>query len=280
MNATIALLTDFGTRDTYVGVMKGVMQRITPDVRFIDISHDIQPQNIRQSAFALLNSYRYFAPGTIFLVVVDPGVGSTRKPIAAQAGDYTFVAPDNGLLSEVLAEFETVSAVELTNPAYQLTPVSNTFHGRDIFAPAAAHLAAGVPLSEFGATTKPVQKALLPPLHIEGSSIRGEILYADHFGNMVTSIGTLRWSDERHLTLTSRFGGGAGQSPIIDAQHAILNVKNQIITGIRRTYSEVERQQILLLVGSSGFLEIAMNQGSATQHLSLSSGDPVELQIG
>ena len=120
MNPAIALLTDFGTTDTYVGVMKGVMARICPGVQFIDLTHEISPQNVTQAAFALLKSYAYFAPGTVFLIVVDPGVGSQRRAIAAHAGGYTFVAPDNGVLSHVLSELGTAQIVDLTNPAYQL----------------------------------------------------------------------------------------------------------------------------------------------------------------
>src|SRR5664279_4495717 len=155
MSRLIVLLTDFGTTDSYVGVMKGVMLGIAPDAQFVDLTHAIEPQNIRQAAFTLLNSYRFFPAGTIFLVVVDPGVGSERKPIAVCAGGsfaegYTFVAPDNGVLSYVLHELGDAQAVELDNPAYHLAGISYTFHGRDIFAPAVAHLAAGIALDQLG----------------------------------------------------------------------------------------------------------------------------------
>src|SRR5262245_43284438 len=136
MPGLIALLTDFGTDDIYVGVMKGVMKSIAPDVDFVDITHAITPQSIQEGALALKNSYRYFPQGTIFLVVVDPGVGSTRRPIVVEAGDYYFVAPDNGVLSYTLAELSVtnVQAFELSNPVYRLQNISNTFHGRDVFA--------------------------------------------------------------------------------------------------------------------------------------------------
>ncbi len=279
MNATIALLTDFGVRDAYVGIMKGVMQRINPAVSFIDITHDIQPQNVRQAAFALLNCYRYFQTDTIFLVVVDPGVGGTRKPIAAQAGDYTFVAPDNGVLSYVLNEFDTFEVVELSNLLYQLSPVSNTFHGRDIFAPAAAHLSSGVALYKFGATVEHIYKQLLPHIKIENSQITGQVLYADHFGNLVTTIGNLTWTDAQHLKLTTRFGDSP-EPIIIPVENSTLSVKDITLSGIHHTYSEVERHQLLILVGSNGFLEIAMNQGNAAHHLDISPGSTIILQIG
>ncbi|MEP7294036.1 MAG: SAM-dependent chlorinase/fluorinase, partial [Chloroflexota bacterium] len=187
----IALLTDFGTTDTYVGVMKGVMLGIAPDIQLVDLTHAIQPQNIRQAAFLLLNSYRFFPPETVFLVVVDPGVGSSRRALAVRAGQYTFVAPDNGVLSYVLDELSECQTVELTNPDYQLSGASNTFHGRDIFAPAAAHLAAGVPLDTLGAPVDPPVILPDPSLVVAGKHVIGEVLHIDHFGSAVTSIGQL-----------------------------------------------------------------------------------------
>lgn len=279
MPPTIALLTDFGTTDTYVGIMKAVMQRIAPDARFIDITHGIQPQNVRQGAFTLLNAFTYFGPGTIFLVVVDPGVGGTRKPIAASAGGYYFVAPDNGVLSYMLADFENPEVVELSNLSYQLTPVSNTFHGRDIFAPTAAHLASGVPLYKFGPTVEHVYKQLLPQLKIEGSQIIGQALYTDHFGNIITSIGKFNWTDEHTLRLTPQFGN-KDRAVNVPAEKVSIKIRNTTIAQIRRTYGEVDRNELLTLIGSSGYLEIALNQGSAASQLNLTSGDQVTLQIG
>lgn len=279
MSRNIAILTDFGSRDAYVGIMKGVMSRIAPEAHFIDITHEIQPQNVRQAAFALLNSYRYFAPGTVFLVVVDPGVGGTRKPIAAQAGDYFFVAPDNGVLSYVLAELETVTIVELSSLVYQLTPVSYTFHGRDIFAPAAAHLAIDVPVYKFGATVEHIYKQLIPQIRIEGSQITGQVFYSDHFGNIVTSIGELSWQNAQRLRFSPRFGD-RDKSLVIHANQAKISFRGQTLARIQRTYGEVSKGELLALVGSSGFLEIALNQGSAAQELNLQSGETVILQIG
>jgi len=280
MDRTIALLTDFGTSDAYVGVMKAVMERIAPGVRFIDLTHDILPQNIQQATFTLLTSYRYFAPGTIFLIVVDPGVGSTRKAIAAQAGDYTFVAPDNGLLSYMLAEFEETTVVELSNPTYQLHPVSNTFHGRDIFAPAAAYLAAGVPIGEFGQRVEGITQQLPPPLTIYDSTITGQIISADHFGNLITSIGEFRWTENDSLELKPRFGNPTDTLIQVPAEQAVIHINVQSVKGIRRIYGEANKGDMMALVSSGGYLEIAVNQGNAAEQLNTAPGTLVTLQIG
>jgi len=190
MASTIALLTDFGTQDTYVGVMKAVMLGINPAAQFIDLTHEIRPQNVRQAALVLLNTYRYCPPGTVFLTVVDPGVGGGRKPIAVRAGDYSFVAPDNGLLSYVLdelpekhiVELTEKHIVELTNSAYRLPTVSHTFHGRDVFAPAAAHLAAGVPLESLGTIQANYAKQMLPMTNVTEKAIIGK---SHHWAGLV-----------------------------------------------------------------------------------------------
>ena len=274
----IALLTDFGTTDTYVGVMKGVMLGIAPSVRFVDLTHAIQPQNVRQGAFALLNNYRFFPAETIFLVVVDPGVGSTRIPIAVHAGDYHFVAPDNGVLSYVLREIGNMQAVHLDNPTYHLSGVSNTFHGRDVFAPAAAHLAASVRLEDLGRSLNQLVTIPEPSLRVEGKRILGEVLHIDHFGNVVTSIGLLRWVAPQRLTLNPRFGGTS--SLPIPADNVIVTTGKQTVRGIEHTYGEVARGDALAIVGSSGYLELSVNQGSFAARVDLHIGDPVEMQIG
>lgn len=277
MHRTIALLTDFGTTDTYVGVMKGVMLGIAPEAALVDLTHAVQPQNIKQGAFLLLNSYRYFPAGTVFLVVVDPGVGSARKPIAVEAGDYTFVAPNNGVLGYVLRELGDARAVELTNPDYRLSGLSNTFHGRDLFAPAAAHIASGVPLDELGKSLeKPVvlRDAVLKAA--EGR-LHGEVLHIDHFGSAVTSVGLLNWGKEKRLTLTPRFGSVPKLSFTADDTTVLCG--DQLLTGIQRTYAEVEQGEALALVGSSGFLELAINGGSYAEHFGVKVGDRVQLRF-
>jgi S-adenosyl-L-methionine hydrolase (adenosine-forming) len=272
----IAMMTDFGLDDIYAGVMKGVIHGIAPGTPLIDITHQIDRQNVRQAAFALRNACPYFPAGTIFLVVVDPGVGSTRKPIVVQTSGYTFVAPDNGVLSYSLDEFSDYVAVELSNPAYHLPKVSNTFHGRDIFAPAAAHLAAGVTLDELGPALDRIVQ--LPPLELTVSDqlVRGEVVHIDHFGNVTTSIGHLRWNAPERLILSV---SGAADMPVL-ATSAEITLNEHRVSGIRLSYSEALRGDVLALVGSSSYLEIAVNQGSAAERLDVSIGDRVELQVG
>jgi S-adenosylmethionine hydrolase len=277
MPPTIALLTDFGTTDAYVGVMKAVMLGICPEARLIDITHAIPPQNVFLGAFTLLNCYRHFPPGTVFLVVVDPGVGSSRRPIAARAGGYTFVGPDNGLLSFALGELETPQVVELTNPAYQRAPVSYTFHGRDIFAPAAAHLAAGVPLEHFGPLVARISQQMAPALRFMGNEILGEVLAVDQFGNVTTSIGQFDWLDSDRLQLSPRFGWERNQREFTAAS-MIIRAGSQTLTGVKHTYAESKRGEQLVLIGSDGYLEIAANQGSAADLLNLAPGAPVSIE--
>ncbi len=277
MTRLIALLTDFGTTDAYVGVMKGVMLGICPDAALVDLSHDVQPQNLKQAAFLLLNNYRFFPPGTVFLVVVDPGVGTSRKAIAVRAGGYSFVAPDNGVLSYALREFGSVQAVEISNPAYQLARSSATFHGRDIFAPAAAHLAAGAALESFGSPVDPLVALPAPRLQVEGSRITGEVLHVDHFGSLVTGIGVLAWNANQ-LTLTPRFGDAPSLSFAGDRASVVIGA--QRLSPIRHTYGEVGRGEALALVGSSGFLELSVNSASFRSLNVAQIGSPVEVQIG
>ncbi len=275
----IALLTDFGTTDIYVGVMKGVIHRICLQTRCIDISHAIQPQNVRQGAFALLNAYSYFAEGTIFLVVVDPGVGSIRRPLAVQAGGYRFIIPDNGILTYVLAELDDVKIVELANSAYQLPVVSNTFHGRDIFAPAAAHLAAGVPIDELGPESDTLLQLSMPQLNVTGQNLVGEVLSIDQFGNIETSIGNMRWDTEAQLTLTPRFGDLAEPVAMV-AKQVSVNIRGIHLESLLPSYSAVAPGDLLALVSSGGYLEIAVNQGNAAAQLDVQVGDQVKVQLG
>jgi S-adenosyl-L-methionine hydrolase (adenosine-forming) len=270
MPSLIALLTDFGTHDIYVGVMKGVMKTITPAVELLDITHAITPQAIQEGALALQHSYHYFPRGTIFLVVVDPGVGSTRRPIVATAGGYHFVAPDNGVLSYALAELDSIQAFELTNPDYRLQRISNTFHGRDIFAPAAAYLAGGtVELQSFGVKIDKLQ--LLPPPHltINTQQITGEVVHIDHFGNIITSIAPLKWFAAETLLLADKQG--------ISAKNVTIHIADTTIHGIAHAYHEAARGQLLVQIDSNGALEIAINHGNAAQLLGVELGNKVQL---
>src|SRR5438132_166772 len=184
----IALLTDFGTRDHYVGTMKGVALGICSDATLVDITHEVPPHDVLAGALELAASYRFFPSGTIFLVVVDPGVGSLRRALAADAGEYRFVAPDNGVLSVALDETPARRVVELTERRYARPTVSRTFEGRDRFAPAAAWLAKGIELSALGRQAGSVRRIDVPQPHIEGDRITGEVLRVDRFGNLITNI--------------------------------------------------------------------------------------------
>ncbi|MDX1991509.1 MAG: SAM-dependent chlorinase/fluorinase [bacterium] len=276
----IAILTDFGTEDIYTGVMKGVIYNLCPDAHIVNITHMIEPQNVRQAAFALLNAYNYFPKGTVFLVVVDPGVGSTRRPIAVRAGDYAFVGPDNGVLSYTLAQFERYDGVELTNTAYHLSAVSYTFHGRDIFAPIAARLASGIALEELGSPLSSVLGLPQPELLVSGRRVSGEVVDIDRFGNLITSIGHLRGVTPERLSLTPVFGEQTGMSVPVRATDAVVTVHGENITGLNTSYSEMPRGELIALVGSAAYLEIAVNQGSAARRLDVAIGDRVELAIG
>lgn len=279
MNGIIALLTDFGLSDNYVGVMRAVMLSIFPSAELIDLTHAVQPQQIRHGAVILQDSYAYFPRGTVFLSVVDPGVGSARKPVAVAAGDYYFVAPDNGLLSYTLDDLEIQAVVTLDNPDYQLPGVSYTFHGRDIFAPAAAHLAAGIPLKALGTSIQGIRRLPPPRLEIGHDTITGEVLYADHFGNLITSIGRLRWTTENELELQPR--AGATTTPVrFDARAATVGIGDHALSSIHHAYSEVDPNVTLALVGSSGRLEIAVNGGSAAAQFATCINQSITLKIG
>lgn len=266
---TIVLMTDFGVKDIYVGVMKGVIARICPDANVIDLTHEIAPQSISTGAWALKNAYRYFPEGTIFLAVVDPDVGSERNPLAMEAGGYRFVAPDNGLLTHIIRTNDDVTAVAITNSRLWLPKVSATFHGRDIFAPAAAHLAAGVSLSEFGAPVTQFVELDIAPAHQEGRRLVGSVIHIDHFGNLITNIEPLVWGEDRHLIL------GDVQFPAAKAHVTILDTS---IRGIQRAYYESRSGDLLAQVDSTGALEVAVYRGSAAAYIGASVGDTVVLE--
>nr|HID14667.1 hypothetical protein [Anaerolineae bacterium] len=275
----VTLTTDFGTADGYVGTMKGVILGITPDARLVDISHEIAPQNVRQAAYVLYTACPFFPPHTVHLVVVDPGVGSARRPIALRTPAGYFVGPDNGVFSYVMAREPVEALVELRNPCYRLAEVSHTFHGRDVFAPAAAHLAAGVPIAALGPPVLDPVTFSPPRLEIALDGVTGEVLHADHFGNVITSIGKLVWSgDELSLEPAFQEAGGGGRVRF-EASEATIVVAGREITGVHHTYAEVGHGKVLALVGSEGHLEIAVREGSAARKLGLRPGDAVVLRL-
>ena len=259
----ITLTTDFGASDGYVGTMKGVIFSIAPGAALVDITHEIAPQNIRQAAYVLHAAAPYFPRGTIHLAVVDPGVGSARRALAVRTSHGFLVGPDNGLFTLLLAEEPDAECRAITNAKYMLAHVSATFHGRDVFAPVAAHLATGADLADLGPRiADPVTFPVPRPTRQPDGSWLGCVLYADHFGNLTTSV-------------TS-----ALLQQITDARRkpVEISVGQHRIVGIRRTYSEVEPGELVALVGSSDHLEISVAGGSAAQTLGLGPDAPVILR--
>lgn len=278
-NPIIALLTDFGLADAYVGTMKGVALSICPSARLVDLTHQVPPQDVRAAAYLLSTAFRHFPPETVFLIVVDPGVGTAREAVAVETAHGCYVAPNNGVLSFVLPHVEVRHAVVLDNPQYRSASVSQTFHGRDIFAPAAAHLAAGVPISELGPAVPELFKLDPPRLVIGARAVEGEVLAIDHFGNVITSIGPLAWEND-YLTLAPDQPRANEDPLLIPAQTCRVEIAGQTLDGVLPTYGAAARGALLALVGSSGQLEIGANQGSAAALLRVKTGDPVILIFG
>ena len=272
----ITITTDFGTRDGYVGTMKGVIAGIAPDVPCIDITQEIPPQDVRSAAYVLWTALPYFPLESVHVVVVDPGVGTARRPIAARTPWGMLVGPDNGVFSYVWEAAPPTMIVELANPAYRNVAVSNTFHGRDIFSPAGAHLARGVPLAELGPEIENPVRLPTPVFAVSESTITGEVIYIDHFGNVITSIGRLVW-DGALLSLDPVFGDVP--SGIVNAARVRVLVGGRDLGPIRHTYGEVSLGESLALVGSEGMLELAVNHGHGAQALDLTIGTPVEISL-
>lgn len=255
----ITLLTDFGDRDVYVGVMKGVMAQIAPSARTIDLTHQIPPQNLEAARFALSNAYPYFPPDTVHVAVVDPGVGSIRRGVAIKFSRGLVVCPDNGICSGIIELDSPIAAVELTNTEYWRVPnPSNTFHGRDIFAPVGAHLANGVSLNKLGRAIDPqsLMRLSLPPIIADEEKIEGCIQYIDRFGNLVTNI---------------------PEDLVRDKSWQMTIDKIEISSG--STYSDVATGQAITIIGSHGWVEIAVNGGNAREKFGLIEKDRIRLTI-
>jgi S-adenosylmethionine hydrolase len=233
---------------------------------------------VREAALALLNAYEYFPDGTVFLIVVDPGVGTQRRPIAVKAGNYQFVAPDNGVLSYALSQFEDYDAYELTEPQYWLSQLSNTFHGRDIFAPVSAYLASGITCEQVGKKLDTIAILPKPTLIIMPNSIEGEVTDVDRFGNIITSIGRIQTASPERLILTPLFADDNSHIAI-SSNKVTIRIGGETLQSIRKAYDEALRGQTIALVDSNGFLEVAVNQGNAAQRLDVTIGDQVELII-
>ena len=251
----VTLTTDFGLMDGYVGTMKGVILGICPDVVLVDISHDVEPQRVQQAAYLLSSAAPYFPQGTVHLVVVDPGVGGARRAVVVETERAAYVAPDNGVLSMLLGDDPKASAYHLANPRYRLPRVSNTFHGRDIFAPAAAHLSCGIAAQALGHPIPLSELLHLPfpkPVQLADGAWQGEILHIDRFGNLVT---TFREPLPQPLSY--------------------VQIKGRQIASLSRTFSDVRPKELVAYVGSSDFLEIGIRDGSAAASLGAHIGDPV-----
>ena len=260
MRPVIAFLTDFGTQDHYAGTMKGVVLGICPDATLVDITHDIPAHDVMAGALELAASYKYFPSGTIFVVVVDPGVGSARRGLAADTGDYRFVAPDNGVLTAVLRESPAKRMVELTERRYARPTVSRTFEGRDRFAPAAAWLAKGIQLAALGRPVTEIQRLDLAAAESTADAILGVVVRVDRFGNLVTNI------DRK---LLERFGHEGGIT---------IEAGDKPIGRLVATYSELPADGVGALFGSTDHLELAAPSASASQRLGLGRGAQVRVR--
>ena len=282
----IVLTTDFGSVDAYVGMMKGVILSINPQASIIDLSHQVQPQNLQQAAFLLGSSHHYFPPEAIHVVVVDPGVGTHRRILLLVTPTARFLAPDNGVLSQALLGHlpnprqqpgripnsvpvpDDCSVYALSNPEYWRPAVSNTFHGRDIFAPVAAHLSLGVEPAKLGERVERVAWLPSPEPVREGEVLRGQVIYQDHFGNLITNI------PQRLM---------AQADPVTDS--ITVTIKGESIRGLSRTFHDdpgpsgisLAGKILLALIGSHGYLEVAVRDGSAAQALSVQVGEPVSV---
>ena len=261
INRIITLTTDFGMRDSFVGVMKGVILSINPRARIIDISHEIPQGDIATASFVLHGAFRYFPKETIHTIVVDPGVGSERRPVAVEAGHYFFVAPDNGVLSYILDKAKKINMIHLTNVKYFLNHISNTFHGRDVFAPVAAHLSTGIAIEKMGESISDYHKYAFKGPKKTRISIEGEITYVDHFGNLISNIAEKTIKDMLAM----------GKLCIRIGEHSIYELS--------KSYSDTDQGHLVALINSFGLLEIAIREENAAQQLHLNKGAKVIVEM-
>jgi Uncharacterized conserved protein len=257
----ITLLTDFGTQDHFAAAMKGVMYKINPNIEIVDISHEVAPHDTLEAGFLLRSCYSYFPSRTIHVVVVDPTVGSSRKALIVATDNYYFLAPDNGVLSLIYDVEEVSGVVEITAEHYILSDVSKTFHGRDIFAPAAAWLSKDIDISNFGDPVEEYVKLSLPKAKMVGESLlKGAVIHVDRFGNLITNISQTDLEEAR-----AKIKGG----------NLTVVIAKQEIKGLKQFYAEGQKGEFIALFGSTNFLEIAQNQGSAAKALGLIRGAEV-----
>jgi len=259
-NGIVTLTTDFGIRDPYAGIVKGIVLSANPRAQIVDITHEIPAHDIINGAFSLMRTYRYFPEGTVHVAIVDPGVGGKRKNIAVRTDRYTFVGPDNGIFSPVFSRNRPLEIREISNPPFILDRISDTFHGRDVFAPCAGNLSSGRPFSEVGPLLKKFKHLVYPRISREGNVLKGEVVTIDSFGNMITNI-----SEQAFRSFAGKhkfeifFGPGRF---------------NKVV----QRYSDVPQGSPLVLFGSCGFLEISMNEGNAASYFMTSVKSPVTIR--
>ena len=259
MSAFVTLLTDFGLKDSYVGVMKGVILSGNPKVTVIDISHEINPQDIGEAAFILYSAFKYFPADTIHVIVVDPGVGSTRRIIGLERDDTLFIAPDNGVLQYIFEESEPYKVYHFNQDKWFGSTISSTFHGRDIFAPLAAHLSRGVDPVEMGTEIDDYTRIGIPRPLRTSRGLEGKVIHCDRFGNMITNI---RASDIKGMLKDIEVICGDTQ-----------------IEGIKNNYSEASRGDLLAVIESNGFLEIAVREGNALERFPKAKKEAVVVKV-
>jgi len=290
----MTLLTDFGNQDAYVGVMKGVITGINPLANIIDICHNIPPQDVFNAAYLLYTSYKYFPKKTIHVAVVDPGVGSRRDIVCVETKDYFFLVPDNGLLSFIVQEEKPKVIVRLANDRYFLPSPSNTFHGRDVFAPAAAYLSLGVKLRQLGIKIDQLEQLEIPkPVPKKAGQVEGQIIYIDRFGNIITNITREHLMQHDHsqslfktqmkeitLTISLPSQGGDEGGVKINLKCLETTIGKKKIVGLCKTYTDAKPGEPLVLFGSAGFLEVSVNQGNAQKYFKADKGSKIIVEIG
>jgi len=266
MMSIITLLTDFGTEDAYVGVMKGAILSINPSAVVVDVCHYIDPQDVLEAAYLIKSSYRYFPEGTIHIIVVDPGVGGLRSIIAVELSGHTFLAPDNGILTLLMDEGEVDKIVRVENTHYFLDSISRTFHGRDIFAPVGAHISKGVPIEELGphlAMQDLIRLGIPKPYLSDNNELTGTIISIDRFGNCISNI---------NEDCLNKFVKNSSEKRLE------IKIGKTVINSLSRSYTGVGTGCPLAIIGSFGYLEIALNCDNASRRLNIEKGDTITLK--
>ena len=256
----ITLTTDFGLQDEYVGLMKGVIHSINPGIPVIDLTHYIPPQDVEWAAYMIYYSFNYFPEGSIHVIVVDPGVGGSRPVKLLKLAGHYFLFPDNGVMTRLVRLQEPEELWTISNSDYFLPEISNTFHGRDIFAPVAAHLSNGVHPGRLGEASDELKTLSLPRPQVKANEITGHIIHIDRFGNLITDI------EQRMVDKLS-----------VSYDSPAIHLSRETLSGIRKSYNEVREGKVLAIFGSKGLLEISVNKGSAANVLNMDKGDPVKI---